>query len=472
MFFRRKRDEQTDTASAPHGAVAILERPAAPPHPIIITPAASDGDAAAPSERNRRRRSRGPRREGGPANPEQAAARAPQLPRPAASHSEHFRALGVDDVGLDAIASLGYELPTPIQEASLPLLNDGGDLVGIAQTGTGKTIAFGLPLARTIDPSVEAVQAIVLVPTRELAAQVRDVMDLLGRFYGFHVLGLMGGSRVATDLRALERGTHVVVGTPGRVIDHLQRGTLDLRNVHFVVLDEADQMLDIGFARDIDRILRNVPKERQTALFSATMPESISRIVYRYMRGARRVSITPEQKTVENVVQQYCEVAERDKIRALQHLYETTDLGRSLIFRRTKIGVDRLTEQLQRNGIPARAIHGDLRQGERDRVMADFKSGNLQFLIATNVAARGLDIPDIEHVINYDVPQNAEEYIHRIGRTARAGKRGLAITFVGEWELEEWDRIVTAVGPGLVEHLRIPARTVAMGGARKAEASA
>ena len=472
MFFRRKRDAQTTgTASAPHGAVAILERPAAPPQPITIT--SSDGESAAPSERSRRRRSRGPRREGGAANQEQAdAARAPALPRPITPHSEHFRALGVDAVGLDAIASLGYELPTPIQEASLPLLNDGGDLVGIAQTGTGKTIAFGLPLARTIDPSVEAVQAIVLVPTRELAAQVRDVMDLLGRFYGFHVLGLMGGSRVATDLRALERGTHVVVGTPGRVIDHLQRGTLDIRNVHFVVLDEADQMLDIGFARDIDRILRNVPKQRQTALFSATMPESISRIVYRYMRDARRVSITPEQKTVENVVQQYCEVAERDKIRALQHLYETTDLGRSLIFRRTKIGVDRLTEQLQRNGIAARAIHGDLRQGERDRVMADFKSGNLQFLIATNVAARGLDIPDIEHVINYDVPQNAEEYIHRIGRTARAGKRGLAITFVGEWELEEWDRIVTTVGTDLVEHLRIPARTVAMGGARKAEASA
>ncbi|MFN0147471.1 MAG: DEAD/DEAH box helicase [Dehalococcoidia bacterium] len=452
--------------------MAILERPAAPPQPITTTTTTEgDNGAPAPSERSRRRRSRGPRRDG-TATQEQPGADTPELPRPVAAHSEHFRALGVDAVGLDAIASLGYDRPTPIQEAALPLLNDGGDLVGIAQTGTGKTIAFGLPLARTIDPSVEAVQAIVLVPTRELAAQVRDVMDLLGRFYGFHVLGLMGGSRVATDLRALERGTHVVVGTPGRVIDHLQRGTLDLRNVHFVVLDEADQMLDIGFARDIDRILRNVPKERQTALFSATMPESISRIVYRYMRDARRVSITPEKKTVENVVQQYCEVAERDKIRALQHLYETTDLGRSLIFRRTKIGVDRLTEQLQRNGIAARAIHGDLRQGERDRVMADFKSGNLQFLIATNVAARGLDIPDIEHVINYDVPQNAEEYIHRIGRTARAGKRGLAITFVGEWELEEWDRIVTTVGADRMDHLKIPPRAVSMGASRRAEATA
>jgi ATP-dependent RNA helicase DeaD len=385
-------------------------------------------------------------------------ATAAALPEPLIDLPEAFRELGVDEIGLRAVAALGFDQPTPIQAETLPLLLDGDDVVGLAQTGTGKTLAFGLPLSRTIDPLSSDVQALVLVPTRELANQVREVMEHLGRFYGFTTIGLMGGRRVQSDLVALQRGAHVVVGTPGRVIDHLKRGTLSLKGVRFAVLDEADQMLDIGFARDIDYILRVTPRERQTALFSATMPESIGRLVYRYMRGAQRVAVMPEQRTAEGVRQMYCEVAERDKILALRYLYEQMDLGRSLIFRRTKIGVDRLTEQLQRAGVPAKAIHGDLRQGERDRVMADFRSGRLQFLVATNVAARGLDIPDIEHVINYDVPQNAEEYIHRVGRTARAGKTGSAVTFVSEWELDEWDTIVKAVGNAGIEHLRLPSR--------------
>jgi ATP-dependent RNA helicase DeaD len=338
------------------------------------------------------------------------------------------------------------------------MLLDGEDLVGLAQTGTGKTIAFGLPLARIIDPQSREVQAVVLVPTRELAKQVRDVIDHLGKFYGFTTLGLIGGGRVQSDLVALDRGAQVVVGTPGRVIDHIKRGTLSLAGIRFAVLDEADQMLDIGFARDIDYILRVTPKNRQTCLFSATMPESIGRIVYRYMRKAQQVAVEPERRTAEGVEQMYCEVSDRDKILALRHLYETQNLGRSLIFRRTKIGVDRLTAQLQASGLGARAIHGDLRQGQRDKVMADFRSGELEFLVATNVAARGLDIPDIENVINYDVPQNAEEYIHRIGRTARAGKAGMAYTFVSEWELDEWDRIVDEVGDTNLTHLKMPAR--------------
>jgi ATP-dependent RNA helicase DeaD len=335
---------------------------------------------------------------------------------------------------------------------------DGGDVVGLAQTGTGKTLAFGIPLASSIDPDASHVQAIVLVPTRELANQVRDTLDHLGKFYGFSTVGLVGGRPLRSDFNALSAGAQVVVGTPGRVIDHLKRGTLSVSNVHFVVLDEADQMLDIGFARDIDFILRTAPKQRQTALFSATMPESIRRLVYRYMRNAVNISVTPEQRTQDNVTQYYCEVAEREKFFALRHLYENLDFGRSLVFRRTKIGVDRLTSQLQAAGVPARAIHGDLRQGERDRVMADFRSGNLEFLVATNVAARGLDIPDIQHVINYDVPQNAEEYIHRIGRTARAGKSGAAITFVSEWELDDWDRIVVAIGEAELQEMELPAR--------------
>jgi ATP-dependent RNA helicase DeaD len=217
-------------------------------------------------------------------------------------------------------------------------------------------------------------------------------------------------------------------------------------------------MLDIGFARDIDHILRMTPKERQTALFSATMPTSIERLVYRYMRGARKVSVMPEQRTAEGIAQYYCEVSERDKIKAMRYLYEQMDLGKSLVFRNTKVGVDRLTESLRRNGVGAEAIHGDLRQTQRDRVMADFRTGKLEFLVATNVAARGLDIPDIQHVINFDVPQNPEEYIHRVGRTARAGKKGSAVTFVGEWELDEWDAIMQTVGAEEFEHIRIPAR--------------
>jgi len=385
---------------------------------------------------------------------------APTVRRPEAKIPipQAFRDLGIDEFGLEAIASLGFDVPTPIQDQALPALLDGADVVGLAQTGTGKTLAFGIPMASSIDPAAGHVQAIVLVPTRELANQVRESLDHLGTFYGFSTVGLVGGRPLRADFNALSNGAQVIVGTPGRVIDHLKRGTLSVSQVHFVVLDEADQMLDIGFARDIDFILKTAPKQRQTALFSATMPESIRRLVYRYMRNAVNISVTPEQRTAEGIIQYYCEVAEREKFFALRHLYENRNFGRSLVFRRTKIGVDRLTDHLQSVGVPARAIHGDLRQGERDRVMADFRSGRLEFLIATNVAARGLDIPDIQHVINYDVPQNAEEYIHRIGRTARAGKTGAAITLVSEWELDEWDRIVRTIGVAELQQMDLPAR--------------
>ncbi len=459
-FRRREAPAHGDPASAPQVSAAPREaRPTPPPAPAAVQPHREGAPAG--EEAPRRRRSRGGRKrrgagEGAASAP--AAARPANLPPQAAPISESFRALGLDDTALAAIAALGYTEPTPIQREALPRLLDGADVVGLAQTGTGKTIAFGLPLSRSIDPTSRDVQAIVMVPTRELANQVRDVMLHLGKFYGFVTLGLVGGSRVKTDIDHLQRGAHVVVGTPGRVIDHLKRGTLKLGNVHFVVLDEADQMLDIGFARDIDYILRSVPKDRQTALFSATMPESIGRLVYRHMRHAERVAVDPEQRTAEGVDQLYCEVSERDKFAALRYIYEEHGLGRSLIFRNTKIGVDRLTAQLQAAGVPAQAIHGDLRQGQRDRVMADFRSGALDFLVATNVAARGLDIPDIEHVINYDVPQNAEEYIHRIGRTARAGRRGSSYTFVGEWDLDAWDVIVREVGEENLTHLKLPAR--------------
>jgi ATP-dependent RNA helicase DeaD len=438
--FGRRREEDT--------RVATETPPAAPAAQTSPTPLTVD---ATPSRKRRsRKRKRGAS--------EVATAPATGLPPALAPISEEFRELGVDETALSAIAALGYETPTPIQSQSLPILLEGEDVVGLAQTGSGKTIAFGLPLARVIDPGSNAVQGLVLVPTRELAHQVRDVLDHLGRFYGFRTLLLVGGRPLRKDLSELERGAQVIVGTPGRVMDHLRRRTLAIRDVKFAVLDEADQMLDIGFARDIDQILRLTPRERQTALFSATMPTSIERLVYRYMRGARKVSVLPEVRTAEGISHYYCEVAERDKLDAMQYLYEQLGLGKSLVFRNTKVGVDWLTEQLRRAGVGAEAIHGDLRQSQRDRVMADFRSGRLEFLVATNVAARGLDIPDIEHVINYDVPQNAEEYIHRVGRTARAGKKGSAVTLVGEWELDEWDAIVHAVGDAQIERMDVPAR--------------
>jgi ATP-dependent RNA helicase DeaD len=371
---------------------------------------------------------------------------------------EAFRALGIDDKALQAVGALGFTEPTPIQVAAIPLLLEGKDVVGLAQTGTGKTIAFGIPLAKSIDPMTPDVQALVLVPTRELANQVLETIEHLGSFYGFSSTGLVGGKRITGDFQRLEQRPQVIVGTPGRVIDHLNRGTLDLGKVRYVVLDEADQMFDIGFARDINYILRRVPREKQGALFSATMPTDIRRLVYRHLPRAEEVSVTPGQEPVSGVEQLYCEVAERDKILALRFLFEEKGLGRSLIFRRTRIGVDKLAAALQRAGVPAEAIHGDLRQSERDRVMADFRNGRLEFLVATNVAARGLDIPDIEHVINYDVPQNSEEYIHRVGRTARAGKTGTSVTFVSEWELAEWDRIVQALEGPTPEYLALPAR--------------
>lgn len=451
-IFKRK-----NAAAAEVSSVTAEPLRVHPPHahdtaaPAAHAPHPSTGDDTASRHRRRGRRAGGKNKQTGSSKP------APK-PQAIAPHSEAFRALGIDETGLDAIAALGYDTPTPIQAATLPVMLEGNDVVGLAQTGTGKTLAFGLPLARAIDPSVNEFQAVVLVPTRELARQVCEVIAHLGKFYGFTTIGIIGGSRMKSDLIALERGGHVAVGTPGRVIDHIKRGTLSLSHVRFAILDEADQMLDIGFARDIDYILRNVPKDRQTGLFSATMPESIGRLVYRYMRNAERIAVDPEHRTAEGVEQYYCEVSERDKFYALRYLFEQQELGRTLIFRKTRVGVDRLTAQLNGCGVQARAIHGDLRQGQRNRVMDDFKSGKLDMLVATNVAARGLDIPDISDVINYDIPQNAEEYIHRIGRTARAGKQGRAFTLVGEWDMKEWDALTREVGADSLNYVEMPAR--------------
>jgi ATP-dependent RNA helicase DeaD len=344
---------------------------------------------------------------------------------------------------------MGWQQPTPIQREAVPSMLAGHDVVGRARTGTGKTAAFGLPLVERLDPTLPQVQAIVLVPTRELAVQVSAELTRLGARSGLRTVAVYGGQRIQTQLNALAHGPQIVVGTPGRVQDHMQRGTLRLDQVRVAVLDEADEMLDIGFAEDMERILRRTPRDRETALFSATLPPFIRRMIIRYMHEPVWVNVVEPDTapTVDTVDQVAYVVSERDKVEAFVEVYnDIDDDPRILVFRRTQIGVDRLAAALRRRGGQVAGLHGGLRQAERDRTMSAFKAGEIDVLVATNVAARGLDIPDVTHVVNYDLPQNAEEYIHRIGRTARAGKAGIAITFVGEWDIDPFDAICREIG--------------------------
>ncbi|MHB8574221.1 MAG: DEAD/DEAH box helicase [Dehalococcoidia bacterium] len=360
-----------------------------------------------------------------------------------------FRALGLSEATLSAVAAMGFTTPTPIQEQATPWLLQGRDVVGRAQTGTGKTLAFAAAIAERLDPRQRAVQAIVMVPTRELAMQVAAETERICNGRGLEVVALFGGRRVRGDMAALQAGPQVIVGTPGRVIDHLRRGTLQLGTVKIVVLDEADEMLDIGFADDIETILRRTPKARQTGLFSATLPPFIRRMIVRYLVNPAYVSITPSETTVAAIDQVYYEVSERDKLKGMLELLRGEETPRVLCFRNTQAGVDRLAAQLQRNQVAALGIHGGMSQPERDRVMQAFRAGELRVLIATNVAARGLDIPEVTHVINFDLPQNTEEYVHRTGRTGRAGRTGIAVTFIGEWDYPGLDVLKRFVGDTL-----------------------
>jgi ATP-dependent RNA helicase DeaD len=333
-----------------------------------------------------------------------------------------------------AVAEAGYREPTEIQAKTIPILLDGRDVMGQAQTGTGKTAAFGIPLIEMVDPESPAVQALVLAPTRELASQIADEIGKLARYSGVRIATIYGGAPMSRQILELKQGAQVVVGTPGRILDHLSRGTMKLNQVRYVILDEADRMLDMGFMPDVERILRRTPRSRQTALFSATMPTVVRIMARRHMKDPAWVQIKPEAPTVSEVSQIYYEVAEQDKSAALQLVLEEQRPERALIFRRTQIGVDKLTRFLHSRGFKVEAIHGSMSQQHRERVIADFRSGDLHLLVATNVAARGLDIPEITHVINYDIPEESESYIHRIGRTARMGRDGVAITFVAEWD--------------------------------------
>ena len=372
------------------------------------------------------------------------------------TRKHQFGNLLVSRLIFSAIQDLGYTIPTPIQEQSIPIVLEGRDLVGQAQTGTGKTAAFGIPLVETLDARNGHVQSIVLTPTRELAIQVSEELRCLCKYSKLRVVTVYGGHSIKHQIDALQNGAQIVVGTPGRVLDHLGRHTLRLDRIRTVVLDEADEMLDIGFADDIERILQFTPTSRQTVLFSATMPTAIHRMVYRHLKHPMWVRIGGEAEPVKQVRQVYYEVASQDKTVGLEELLKSghsVDLdsgyGQTLIFRRTQRGVEKLVDYLRRRGASVKGIHGGLSQHQRDVVMNAFRAGHLELLVATNLAARGLDIPSISRVINFDTPQNVEEYVHRIGRTSRMGRPGTAITFVSEWEFDDFESIQRHVGDDL-----------------------
>lgn len=342
---------------------------------------------------------------------------------------------GFDELGLSepiarAIAALGFEAPTPIQARSIPLLLQGHDLIGLAQTGTGKTAAFALPIIQRVDAGRAVPQALVLAPTRELAVQVAGGIHDLAKGTGLRVVPVYGGQPIDRQFRALSAGAHIVVGTPGRLIDHLRRGSLSLETVTFCVLDEADEMLALGFLEEVEELLGALPQERQLAFFSATMPPRIQSLTKRFLRSPQYVTIESKVRTVESVEQTYYEVPKGKKPEALARVLDMESPGPTIVFCRTRLETNELSEGLRLRGYNAEALSGEMSQGDRDRVLRRFRDGQADLLVATDVAARGLDIETVTHVINYDIPWDVEQYIHRIGRTGRAGRSGDAITLV------------------------------------------
>jgi ATP-dependent RNA helicase DeaD len=342
-----------------------------------------------------------------------------------------FAELGLTSALLAAVTEVGYEAPTPIQARTIPALLAGRDVIGQAQTGTGKTAAFAMPILQRLDLAHAEVQALVLTPTRELAIQVAEAIHTYGKLLGpLRVLPVYGGQGMQQQIKRLQAGVHVVVGTPGRVMDHLRRETLSLDAIRMVVLDEGDEMLRMGFIDDVEWILGQMPAERQTALFSATMPPAIRKIAARHLRDPETIAIETKTLTVPTVEQRYLNVIERQKLDALTRVLEVEELEAALVFVRTKIGAAQVTERLQARGYAAEAMHGDMTQKDREAVIRRLRDGQVEVVIATDVAARGLDVERISHVINHDVPFDAESYLHRIGRTGRAGRAGTAILFV------------------------------------------
>ena len=371
---------------------------------------------------------------------------------------ERFYEFGLSDEVLNSISSMGFEEPSQIQKIAIPTIMKGNDIIGVAQTGTGKTAAFGIPIIeKSIRGKSKKPAAIVLVPTRELAMQVAEELNKIGRDKGFTSIPIYGGQSIERQIKGLKKGVDIVVGTPGRVIDHIRRKTMLLSEVATVVLDEADEMLNMGFVEDMQTILAETPAGRQTLLFSATMPEQIVRISKQYMTSPKKVKVDNKELVVAKIKQMFYEVKDHDKVKALTRILDVQDPALTLIFCHTKKDVDDLSSKLQHMGYEAGAIHGDFTQSLRDEMMRKFKKGTIDILVATDVAARGLDINDVTHVINFSIPQNPDAYIHRIGRTGRAGKSGIAITLVTPREYRQL-KMIERSAKTTIEKGKLPTR--------------
>jgi ATP-dependent RNA helicase DeaD len=351
-----------------------------------------------------------------------------------------FEELGLSEAALEALRHLGYERPTPIQEQAIPPLLEGRDVIGQAQTGTGKTAAFGLPMVDYVDPEHAAVQALVLTPTRELCIQVTQALRAYGERKGIEVVAVFGGAPIRDQATRLKEA-HVAVGTVGRVMDMMSRHHLYLDDARYVVLDEADEMLDLGFLEDVEAIMRRAPMGRQTALFSATVPAEIRRLAEQFMHDPVEIKVRAATLTIDTVDHFYVETTDREKVEALVKVIKDERPEQAIVFARTKIGVDRLARRLGDAGVRVKALHGDMSQGQRDGVMLAFKGGRERLLVATDVAARGLDITGVSHVVNYDIPNSPDVYVHRIGRTGRAGESGRAITLITAKQRRELEAI-------------------------------
>ena len=442
---------EPDTAASVAGVsepapAAAEPEPVAEPTPVAeSTPPVAEPTPPAPTEAE-------PVAEPTPVAEAEPDAEAEPVAAPPAPTEPGFADLNIHPAVLKSLLEVGYETPSPIQAATIPALMAGRDVVGLAQTGTGKTAAFAVPILSKIDPSAKATQALVLAPTRELALQVAEAF---GRYSahlpGLTVLPIYGGSSYTVQLSGLRRGAQIVVGTPGRVIDHLERGTLDLSHLDYLVLDEADEMLQMGFAEDVERILADTPEYKQVALFSATMPSGIRKITTKYLNEAVEVSVKAKTATAENISQRYIQVAGPRKMDALTRILETEPFEAMIVFVRTKQATEEVADRLRARGFSAAAINGDIPQSMRERTIAALKDGSLDILVATDVAARGLDVERISHVLNYDIPHDTESYVHRIGRTGRAGRSGSAVLFVSPRERHLLKAIEKATRSTLVE---------------------
>lgn len=369
-----------------------------------------------------------------------------------ADQKEMFGELELDKKIVNALTDMGFEEPSPIQAATIPLVLEGNDVIGQAQTGTGKTAAFGIPLVQSIH-DFKHIQALIMCPTRELAIQVAEEVGKIGRTRRIKALPVYGGQPIERQIRALKNNVQIVIGTPGRLIDHINRGTIKLEHIKFLVLDEADEMLDMGFVDDIEEIMHALPTDRQTLLFSATMPRPILSLTKKYMKAPKNVTITKEELTVPLIEQYYFET--KDKIEGLCRLLDAEIEGKLIIFCRTKKGVDDLAIALSSRGYMAEGLHGDLSQNQRDRVMKKFREGTVDILIATDVAARGIDVDNITHVINFDIPQDPESYVHRIGRTGRAGNTGVAMTFITPREFRQL-KLIERIAKTKIKRRQLP----------------